>query len=370
MSLPERMSVAGVAVAIAIFAIDATPAFRSGEAAPSAGTPVSSGLQPLILYSSYRGRLEAVNVTPDKLPDLFVVAPDGRQASRVTRTLAWETEAAWSPDGRRIAYARGDNPSVHGGSFQGAGATSIWVANADGTRAHRLPGIPSRGREGEELFNSTPVWSPNGRTIAFTRSRIADDTVGGVYATAANGGSIRRLVSGGFWGRPAWSPDGGNLAAIGFQIGREGVYIIRVRKSLIRRLIPGAWSAVDWSPDGKSIATVGGRRMRMIEIATGRITDVSLVAAGASVEYSPDGQSLAVGTDRGLYLFASREGRTSRLVARGRQVSGVSWSPTGRKIAFTAEGLRDSDVFVVERDGRGLQRLTSEGHDAVAAWRP
>ena len=55
---------------------------------------------------------------------------------------------AWSPDGRRIAFASGRD-----GNFE------IYVINADGSRQRRL--TRNTGRD------VGPVWSPDGRRIAF-----------------------------------------------------------------------------------------------------------------------------------------------------------------------------------------------------------
>ena len=71
----------------------------------------------------------------------------------------------WSPDGRRIAYlSRRD------------GTKEIYVVNADGSGQRRL--TP------RDVLASTPVWSPDGRRIAFEGVR---DGTTGVYAVNADG---------------------------------------------------------------------------------------------------------------------------------------------------------------------------------------
>jgi Tol biopolymer transport system component len=87
----------------------------------------------------------------------------------------------WSPDGRRIAYAR-DN--------------EIWVMAASGRSPLRLTdngGLKVR-----------PVWSPDGRRIAFARlgSRGSE-----IVVMNADGTRMRRLTDG---GSPAWQPGAAN----------------------------------------------------------------------------------------------------------------------------------------------------------------
>ena len=83
--------------------------------------------------------------------------------------VAWRTDekgAAWSPDGKRIAF----------GSDRGTaqGFDHVWVANADGSRPHRLARQP-----GER-----PAWSPDGAYVVFTAGRFTIVRRDGSGATA------------------------------------------------------------------------------------------------------------------------------------------------------------------------------------------
>jgi TolB protein len=75
---------------------------------------------------------------------------DGSGQTRLTRGNAFQSAPpAWSPDGRRIAFAS-----------ERDGNAEIYVVNADGTGQRNLTRDP--GYEGD------PAWSPDGRKIAFT----------------------------------------------------------------------------------------------------------------------------------------------------------------------------------------------------------
>ena len=111
---------------------------------------------------------------------------DGSGQRKLTRNPARDGGPAWSPDGRRIAFA-----SERNGTFE------IYVMNADGSGQRSLTGAsPAFG----------PEWSPDGRKIVF----FSD---GEIYAMNADGSEQRRLTRdpGNDFG-PRWSPDGHMIA--------------------------------------------------------------------------------------------------------------------------------------------------------------
>jgi len=107
---------------------------------------------------------------------------------RITHSPQIDMAPAFSPDGRKIAWA-----SMHSGSHQ------IWVCSSDGAEPTQLTYFDTPGA-------STPRWSPDGRHIAFTGFSIGPRYV---YLIGADGGTPRRLTTGDFGEvQASWSHDG------------------------------------------------------------------------------------------------------------------------------------------------------------------
>jgi TolB protein len=87
--------------------------------------------------------------------NLFVMDLRSKATTRLTDTPAIDTAPSYSPDGTRICFE-----SDRGGRPQ------IYVMAAGGGPAQRIS-------FGEGVSYSTPVWSPRGDTIAFTRQSQA-----------------------------------------------------------------------------------------------------------------------------------------------------------------------------------------------------
>ncbi len=108
---------------------------------------------------------------------------------------AHETFADWSPDGKRIAFARIFSLET----FEAA----IYTLRVNGGRERRLtpPGLSSL----------TPNWSPDGDRIVFNTFCITCAS-NDVYVIDANGAHLTQLTQNfGHAGNPAWSPDGEHI---------------------------------------------------------------------------------------------------------------------------------------------------------------
>ena len=117
----------------------------------------------------------------------------------------------------RIAYARKDP----------AGHWQVWVASARLSGAKRL----TNGR----ADSGWPVWSPDGKKIAFDSSRTDpapgdSKHINDVFVMKADGSKVRKLTgSKGASADAAWSPDGSHIAFDadrGHYPARQGIYVM------------------------------------------------------------------------------------------------------------------------------------------------
>ncbi|MFN2525305.1 MAG: TolB family protein, partial [Actinomycetota bacterium] len=135
--------------------------------------------------------------------DIFTIAPGGSGVQQVTQGDFVDGFPTWSPDGRKLAFARADANSL----FE----YDIYVVDADG-------GSPVNLTQTPQYRDWEPSWSPDGSKIVFRSDRAAPEVVtrplfdffeGDLFIMNADGSDVRPLTSGpGFEMMPVWSPDG------------------------------------------------------------------------------------------------------------------------------------------------------------------
>jgi Tol biopolymer transport system component len=159
-----------------------------------------------------------------------------------------ETMPAWSPDGTTIAFVRAVRTSPDTARIDVP--ADIYTVPASGGTALPLPGASGEG------FNYYPVYSPDGKWLAFTHHTTGKDTyaddAADLYLVPAGGGQrillrANRTDFADSW--PSWSPDGQWLGFSSDRLnGQFDIYLAKIGsngQSTEACILPGASSATD-----------------------------------------------------------------------------------------------------------------------------
>jgi Tol biopolymer transport system component len=240
------------------------------------------------------------------------------------------------------------------------------------------------------VFDGDPVWSPDGRGIAFTRDR--DRQTVNIYVMNADGSGQRRLtptLRRRPWIELAWSPDWKKIAFVGSDLGAPDIFVINADGSGLLNVTNTVTTSFDfvWSPDGRRIAYLegspGGAPLTVVNAdGTGKhpLTGPVMVDLGLP-SWSPDGRTIAFtgrgGTGRGGIYTVHADGTGLRKLTHGPGGNvDPRWSPDGRRILFFSfrddPAHRASDLFVMNADGSGQRNLTHTPgvSELGASWAP
>jgi len=151
-------------------------------------------------------------VTGGERRNVYVVKPDGTGLTRLTS--GFDVAAAWSRDGRRIAWSCGE---------------SLCVMNADGSRKRRV--THASGTNGDE----DPAWAPDGKRLVFARAAASSGLA--LYIVRLGGRAVRLTAGTSGDNAPSWSPNGTWIAFARATGDRTtDLFLIRPDGSGLRRL--------------------------------------------------------------------------------------------------------------------------------------
>ncbi len=307
------------------------PAVTAGEDASLAG-PLSGQL----LLSTRDDRTGATSFVS--------VNADGSAAQRLFPDLAVD-EAAFSPDGSRVALVISDSDGDPTVTYAALEDSEIYVANADGSGLTRL----TDNQRSDDLVH----WTPDGTLISFRSNRGKNLSL---YTMHPDGSNVQQITPD-TWIADAhdWSSYDGSLVFSGEDerattrgcadneislLGHDGV---------ITSLTDDEWydQSPSWSPDGSRIVyAVSDQSDYAWEIFTmnadgsdqQRITDHPGYDMGPV--WSPDGSMLAFTSDRfrgpesngedqsGLPYVMNADGSGVRLLFTEEQLAGMGIDPS------------------------------------------
>ena len=227
-----------------------------------------------------------------------------------------------------------------------------------------------------------PAPSPDGSEIAFVSG-------GDIWTVAAEGGVARLLVSHeADESAPLYSPDGRRLAFVSNRAGDDDIYVLDLATGNVRRLTYGdAAEELDaWSPDGRWIYFADGRRdpgghPDIWRIASGGGTPMRVLADEYAPEFhaaiSPDGSTIAVAANARMaqgqwwrnghshideaeiwLVTAGGEPSYRRLSDPGAKSVQPMWTSSGTEVVYVSDRTGAENLWVQPVSGGPARSLT------------
>jgi Tol biopolymer transport system component/DNA-binding winged helix-turn-helix (wHTH) protein len=272
------------------------------------------------------------------------IAPVQRALGQLTYEPGLQLEPAWSPDGKRLAYA-----SDQAGNFD------IWVTPVGSPDEVRLTTSAAQDWQ--------PAWSPDGRWLAFRSERDG----GGLYLVAADGGEERRLTTFGY--RPKWSPSGSSIlfSTSAFDVPRGSFYLVGLDGRAPRPLDLGSMARpvyVSWFPEGDRLSVWHGGHNTETTFATVSLTTGyevrSLIPAGivrALREADVTLGRFVWSPSRRYLFFEGRSQEVSGVWRVGVDPQTLAWKDGPERLST---GTADNTGIAVSADGKRLAFSSQE----------
>jgi TolB protein len=280
-------------------------------AAPAAACG-GGGPKQLIVYEAAQG--DVVNV--------YTVDPDSGKTHQLTRGTSFDGNPAWAPDRKRVIFSsrRDGQPN-----------TDLYIMAADGSDVRRLTDTP-------DAAEYSAKYAPGAATIAYIRQEGDGWSLWVMNADATS----QRKVAGpfAFAEFPAWTPDGTQVYLSAIEEGQQG---------------------------GEGYA--GGAAVISVGMATGEVrTRVRPAGPAVCPHFSRDGARLTyatTGTNGNLDIFAHDLASDDTSGAHDAQITRdparddyANPSPDDRTMVFVSDRDGGPDLYIMDRDGAHVRRLT------------
>jgi TolB protein len=258
----------------------------------------------------------AETVEAREVKEVYICDYDGANQRRVTVNRRLNITPVWSPDGRSIAYT----------SYR-RGFPDIFVS-------HIYEALPPDNPTKGVGHNFLPAYSPDGTKIAFMSNRDGNPEI---YVMNADGGGVRRLTnSPAIDVTPTWSPNGTQIAFTSDRSGTPQIYVMSADGLEAPRKLTSesycdrpTWSPPPYNEIAYASRTGGGYDIKILDLASGQIRQITF---GEGSNESP------------------------------------AFAPNGRHLAFMSTRSGKSQIYTIGRDGKGLKQITKLGHNEMPNW--
>jgi dipeptidyl aminopeptidase/acylaminoacyl peptidase len=316
--------------------------------------------------------------TPDleanhSVRDIWVVAVAGGDARQLTRGGS-DTRPRWSPDGKKLAFISGRS-----------GTPQIYEIALEGGEATRLTSL-STGADNE-------LWSPDGKTMAFVSSvypDCKDDACNAQRESAAEKSKVKARIYEKLLYRhwnEWWDGKRSHLFVTAVDGGGAPRDLTAGANYDVPPFNEGAPEAIAFSPDGKELCFTANTDKEEALSTNGDLFTVAVSGASEPQRittnpgndwgpaYSPDGKWIAyraqmlagAEADRWRLMLYDRQGGKSsnRTEEFDRSVESYEWAPDSARIYFQAEDKAEMLVYAIAvAAGSAPKAVVADGFNA------
>lgn len=345
--------------------------------------------------------------------NIYLMQQGADRPLRLSADTTMDWSPTWSPDGRFIAYVRASNGEHQLAIVPSIGGRVRLVARRSNRRIHSISWSPdttrttlamSAQRRPHQAFglhllypdadslraltnpplwsigDTTPVFSPDGSTIAFVRSMV--DGVEDLFVVSADGGTPTRVTTDSTSIRGlTWSQDGENIIYSAERGGVNGLWTIDANGGTPSLLRTASEGTVFGQP------TVTGRQLaytqHTAQLDVWSLRRSSRAAAFQSEQVtsstqedqyptiSPGGNRLAFVSERSgdseiWVTELNRSSPTQVTSLEGPDIRSLTWSSDGAQLCFVARKNGTSNLFSVSTSGQSLTQVTDTEAEVMA----
>lgn len=333
------------------------------------------------------GRWIAFNVEGDRI---YIVSAEGGKPKQVHESDRHMNivnyRMSLSPHGKTLAFCSNDEGKLH-----------IYTISVDGGSPKQL--VDAQARE--------PVFSPDGKMIAYVEDKNLGVGGGGLWTVPADGGTPTLVAKAGNASSPVWSPDGRMIAFIDYgmepqisivPIGEDGKPTGEKVTIDCPEWVGRVKRLAGWTPDNE----IGAIFQKQTEYALytqpvqgGKATFVTHGGFPKQPRWSPDGRQIyhtnradkasrvdeaIVGWKRNAIAHVSAEGGDVTTVPIEAKIviwgygAGNHVSPDGNTIVFAGRKLQESigiqHIWTFPIEGGKPKQLTDDPQDWYPCWSP
>jgi Tol biopolymer transport system component/tRNA A-37 threonylcarbamoyl transferase component Bud32 len=303
--------------------------------------------------------------------EIFLAKSDGSEPRRLLITAGMSGDLRWSPDGTILRFTLND-PQTNN--------RSLWQASTDGSNLHPL--LPGWNNPPNECCGN---WTPDGRYFVFQAVR---EGTANVWARREDGGLFRstrhepvQLTTGPMnTGEPVPSRDGKRLFVQGWQPRAELVRYDAKSGQFAPYLSGISAMGLDFSRDKEWVAYndfADGTMWRSKVDGTQKLQLTFPPMQAYLPRWSPDGKQIAFfghppGEPSQIYVIPAAGGSPELIYRRGTNLADPNWSPDGNSLIFGENALSNqgSAVYVLDMKTRNASKLPGSDGLFSPRWSP